>query len=133
MKISARQYANALFEAVRGKKEGEVKVALKNFVGILAEKNDFKKAPEIIRELIKVYRKEEGIIEAEIISAEPLKKELAGELREYIKKASGAEKVELKEITDSAILGGVVIKFEDKIIDGSLRMRLSELKVKMAE
>jgi len=92
-----------------------------------------KKAKDIARELDKIYRKEEGVLEAEITSANPLKKEIIKILKDYIAEMSGAKKVEVKESVDKNILGGVVIRYEDKIIDGSLRNRLSELKRDLAK
>lgn len=133
MKISAKQYALALYEATQGKKDGQIKDALKKFVKMLAKNNDFKKAREIIRGLDKIFKKEEGILEAEITSANPLKKEMVKDLRYYIAEMSGAKKIEVKENVDKNILGGVVIRYEDKIIDGSLRNRLSELKRDLAK
>ncbi|MFA6389667.1 MAG: ATP synthase F1 subunit delta, partial [Patescibacteria group bacterium] len=93
----------------------------------------FKKAKDIARELDKIYRKEEGVLEAEITSANPLKREMANMLKEYVAGISGAKKVEMKESVDKDILGGVIIRYEDKVIDGSLRNRLSELKRDLAK
>ncbi|MFA6389906.1 MAG: F0F1 ATP synthase subunit delta, partial [Patescibacteria group bacterium] len=81
MKISAKQYALALYETIQGKKDGQVIDALKKFVKMLAKNNDFKKAKDIARELDKIYRKEEGVLEAEITSANPLKREMANMLK----------------------------------------------------
>lgn len=128
MKISAKQYALGLYEAIQGKKEGEVKDAIKTFVGILAKHNDFKKAKDIVCELDKIFKKEEGLLEAEIITANPINKEMVKTLKDYISEMSGAKKVEAKESVDPKILGGVIIRFEDKIVDASLKSRLEELK-----
>jgi len=128
MKISARQYATSLYEAIQGKKDGEVRADMKKFVKMLAKNNDFKKAAEIIRELDKIFKKEEGILEAEVTSANPLKKEMAKTLKDYIAVLSGAKKIEMKESVDERILGGVIIKYEDKVFDGSLRSKLGDLK-----
>lgn len=127
MKISAKQYALALYEAIQGKKDGEVRADMKKFVEMLAKNNDFKKRVEIIRELDKIFKREEGILEAEVTSANPLKREMVKELKEYIEKVSNSKKIELKENIDKNILGGVIIKYEDQIIDGSLRMQLNEM------
>ncbi|MFA6106387.1 MAG: ATP synthase F1 subunit delta [Patescibacteria group bacterium] len=133
MRISAKQYATGLYEAVREKKDGEIKAVVKKFIAVLAKNNDFKKAKDVIRNLDKIFRIEEGILEAEIISANPLKKDVMKDLKEYILEMSGAKKLEIKESLDEKILGGVIIKYEDKIVDGSLRSKLFRLKMDLAK
>ena len=46
---------------------------------------------------------------------------------EYIKKATEASDVLLDENVDKHILGGVVVKYGDKIVDSSLRARVESL------
>ncbi|MFA6393982.1 MAG: ATP synthase F1 subunit delta [Patescibacteria group bacterium] len=133
MKISAKQYARGLYEAVQEKKDGEVKGVLKKFIEVLVKNNDFKKAKDVIRNLDKIFREEEGILEAEIVVASPLKKEMVKIVKDYVTEASGAKKVEVAERVDKNILGGIIIKYEDKIIDGSLKSRLSRLKMELAK
>jgi len=133
MKISAKQYARGLYEAVQEKKDGEVKGVLKKFIEVLVKNNDFKKAKDVIRNLDKIFREEEGILEAEIVVASPLKKEMVKIVKDYVTDMSGAKKVEVAERVDKSILGGVIIKYEDKIVDGSLKSKLSRLKMNLAK
>ena len=71
------------------------------------------------------------MVEAEVISANVLDEETAEELKKYIADASGKKKVEINNKIDKKILGGAVIKYEDKIIDGSLKTRISELRERL--
>jgi len=52
-------------------------------------------------------------------------------LENYIAELSGAKEVVLNEKIDKNILGGVVIRYGDRVVDGSLRTSLEELKNKM--
>ena len=131
MNVSSKQYAESLYQAVRDKNNSQIKDAIKNFFSILIQNNDILKAEEIVKEFEKIWNTEQGIIEAKIVSAKELNKNIVKLLNNYITELSGAEKVILNQKINKNILGGVIIKYEDKILDGSLRAKLNELKVKM--
>ena len=131
MKITAKQYAESLYEAVQDKNNSQIKNSINTFFNILIQNNDLAKAEAIVKEFEKIWNIEQGIIEAKVVSAKELDNKIIKLLNNYITKLSGAEKVILNQKINKDILGGVVIKFEDKILDGSLRARLSELKSEM--
>ena len=131
MKISTKQYAESLYQVVQNKKDSEVKIAVENFVKVLVNNNDISKADKIINRFVKVWNREQGVVEAEIVSAKELDNKIVKLLNSYIVKLSGAQKVVVEQKVDKDILGGVVIKYGDKVLDGSLRMRLGELRNKM--
>ncbi|MCD4762337.1 ATP synthase F1 subunit delta [bacterium] len=131
MKIIPKQYALSLYESVIGKSKAEIKQIMKNFAGILVANNDIAKTDKIISEFDKVWNKEQGIVEAEIISARKLEKQSANMLNKYICKLSGAKIVNVKETQDKNLLGGVVLKYGDKVMDVSMKTKLSSLKEAM--
>ena len=133
MKITQKQYGEALYQAVHDKSDSEVKAVLKNFFQILIQNNDLSKADGIIKEFKKIWNKEHGIIEAEVIGAKKLDNKIIELLNDYIIKLSGAKRINLEQKIDKNILGGAVIKYEDKVMDGSLRRRLNELNAEMAK
>jgi len=133
MKITAKQYAESLYEAIRDKNDGQIRDAIKNFFNILVQNNDIAKAEEIVVEFNKIWNMELGIIEAEVISAKALDNKIVKLLNGYIAGLSGAKEVSLNQEIDKNILGGVIIKYEDKILDGSLRARLNGLKVEIVK
>lgn len=128
MKISPKQYALSLYESVKDKSEKEIKQIVGDFVKILIEDGNVSKFEKIMAEFNAIWNREQGIVEAEIISANELDKETRELLEEYIGKLSGAKKVEIKEKQDKGLLGGVVLKYGDKIFDGSLKAKLNLLK-----
>ncbi len=131
MKISSKQYAESLYQVVQEKKDSEIKVVIENFVKVLQSNSDINKLEKIAGQFCKIWDKEHSIIEAEVVSAKELGKEIIELLNSYIAKLSGAEKVILNQKINKDILGGVVIKYEDKILDGSLRNSLSGLRSEM--
>lgn len=131
MKITAKQYAQSLYETTMGKKSSQIKVDIKKFVEILVKNNDLNSGEKIVNEFIKVKNKKEGIVESEIVSARKLDNSTVKLLNNYIVKLSGAKKVVLEKSLDKNILGGVVIKYGDKILDGSVKTKLGELRSEM--
>ena len=133
MKITAKQYVESLYQAVRDKNNSQIKDAIKNFFSILVQNNDILKAEEIVKEFEKIWNIEQGIIEAKVVSAKELDKNIVKLLNNYITELSGVRKIILNQKINKNILGGMVITYEDKVLDGSLRMRLGDLRSEMVK
>ena len=67
---------------------------------------------------------------AEVRSAVALSEDQQRRLAEALKKATGSE-VNLKVIVDPSVVGGLVATVGDKVIDGSVRNRLDQLKSRL--
>ena len=128
MRIIAKKYAQLLYTNVINKKKDEARNIIKAFVGLLAEENVISQTDKIINEFIKIWNKEQGIVEAEIKSARELDETQIKSLQSYIKKLAKARTVEIKTVENKNLLGGVVIKYGDKILDASLLAKLDSLK-----
>jgi F-type H+-transporting ATPase subunit delta len=131
MKINPKKYALALYESV-ALEEGAIENLLKNFVKILVKNNDLSKAKKIEIEFNKIWNKKKGIVDANIISAKKTDQETLEIIENYIKKISGSPNVNMQEEIDKNMIGGIIIKYEDKILDGSLRTSLKTLKEKLS-
>ena len=83
--------------------------------------------PQILAELSRMAAEARNSVVAEARTAVPLDERQRRELSDALAKATG-KKVELKVIVDPTVLGGVVTKVGDTIIDGSVRHRLEQLK-----
>lgn len=127
MKITPAQYAKALHEALANTSEKDHDKVLDNFVEVLAENNDIKLFDKISEEFDVIEKANKGITVAEVKSASLLSKKtektIIESLNEYVK-----GKVELKKSIDENIIGGVVIKLNDTIIDASIKSNLKDLK-----
>lgn len=131
MKITVKQFALSLYETVDGKTSGQVKAVIKKFVELIAQKDMLAKADKIAAQFVKIWNEKHGIVEAQVASANGLDKASVKLLENYITKLSGAKEVLISEKIDKNILGGVVIRYGDKVVDGSLKTSLEELKNKM--
>ncbi len=128
MRITPKQYALSLYESLDGKSAAEVKAVIKKFVELLAAKNQLAKAEKIVKEFEKIWNEKNGVVEAEIFSAKTLDKPTIKLLKNYVIKLSGAKEIMVDEKVDKGLLGGVVIRYGDKVLDGSLKGSLHDLK-----
>lgn len=133
MKISAQQYAQALFELIKEEKPEKTVATIKRFARFLTETNDAFKFDRIIKEFSRLWDKEFSIVTAEIKSAHKLNAETEAILEKYIKAVSQAKSLVVTKKVDTAILGGVIMKYGDKIFDAGLKSRLEKIKAAIAD
>jgi F-type H+-transporting ATPase subunit delta len=131
MKISAEKYAQTLYELTEEKSKDEIKKIIADFFRVLMSHNDLAKAEEIINELESISNKKEGIVDAKALSAIELSNDSVEIIKAFIKKKTGAGKVNITKEINKDLLGGTIIEYGDKILDLSLRARIKELKQKM--
>lgn len=98
-----------------------------NFCNLLADKDRLSLIPEIRAYYDVQLDAEEGIIRGEFISAVKLNKAKREAVKAQLE-AQAAQKLVLDFSTDKTILGGVVLKIGDKVLDASLRAQLDILK-----
>jgi F-type H+-transporting ATPase subunit delta len=124
MKLTSQQYAQALFEAVSETAPQDHDKVLDNFVKILAQNGDLGKYEEIEAEFRKLKLLSQGIKEAEVTIAKEVEmnSSLIHKLNEII-----GNKVEIKKKVDESIIGGVVVRVDDTLIDASVRNQLDNL------
>ena len=67
---------------------------------------------------------------AEVRSAVPLTKEQQDKLAKALSKSTGKQ-VEVKVVVDESVLGGLVARIGDTVIDGTVRHRLDQLREQM--
>ncbi len=98
----------------------------KNFLKLIAEHKRFNVLPDIFLKF-KIYKEEqEKIIPIEIISAVALE-------GNFLKKIADAISLRVKQkvttqcTVDPQLLGGVMVRMGDKVIDGSIRGKLNRL------
>ena len=83
--------------------------------------------PQILELVSKLAAEARQSVIAEVRSAVPLDEGQQKQLAESLSKATN-KNVSLKVIVDPSVLGGVVAKVGDTVIDGSIKRRLDQLK-----
>jgi F-type H+-transporting ATPase subunit delta len=110
---------------------GKLVITAQNFIKLLVENQRLVVLPEILA-LFEVLRAEaEKSVDVVVTSAMDLSETQKQKITAALKIKMGRE-IKLSCVTDAALLGGIVIRAGDKVIDGSARTRLSELAVALA-
>lgn len=122
MKISPLQFAQALYDAVSETSPKDHDKVLDNFVKILSETGNLEAYPKIAEEFHKLEQKAKGVSEAEITFAKEHNPKVLNDLNEIVQ-----GKTEFKTKIDEGIVGGVIVKIDDTLIDASIKSQLEKL------
>ena len=74
---------------------------------------------------------EEGVVEVEVVSAGELSSETEKKIAARVAEATG-RRVEMARRVDPSILGGLVLRIGDVIVDGSVKARIRQLRRRLA-
>ncbi|WP_124728491.1 F0F1 ATP synthase subunit delta [Staphylospora marina] len=94
-----------------------------NLLFLLADRRRESEIPGIAAEFNRLVDEKNGVTEALVTTAFPLKDEERNMLVQMFETIVG-KKIRLTEKVDSDILGGVVVQVGDRLYDGSLRTKL---------
>ena len=98
-----------------------------NFLKLLVHNNRLVLLP-YIASLFEAYKAEdEGYVEVEAFTAYALTKEAKQNLSATLEKTLG-KKIHINVTVDKSLIGGVLVRAGDKVIDGSIRGRLQHMK-----
>jgi F-type H+-transporting ATPase subunit delta len=116
-------------EAIVGDIAGRLSLGelARNTLRLLVRKRRIVVVPEIARQLARLADEDAGVLRAEVTSAGPLSEAYLNRLRAELEKATG-RKVALTHRQDPTLLGGVVTRIGDQVIDGSARARLASFR-----
>lgn len=127
MKLSRRVVARYVAQQLAG---GDVK-SREEIVGELAAyvvENRLKGQVELLIEDIAANLARLGHVSATITTARPLTDELRSELAAYVKRIENAKGVDLQEVVDPSIIGGVVVETPNQRFDDSIATKLKRLR-----
>ena len=131
MKTTAKQYAQSLYEAVAGQDERAAAASVSRFAALLIQKHEEGRLPQIIAAFEEIWRQENKEISAELRSARPLSETAHQEIADYLRAKTGASRIDLSQQIEPDLLGGFVLRYGSKILDGSLKGSLEALKNKI--
>ncbi len=102
----------------------------RRFLGLLARNRRLFALPAIIAAYRRHFAAKRGEVTAEIRAARPLSPAQREALAAAIRRIAGA-KVEIDIAVDPALIGGFVVKLGSRLIDASIRTKLSKLQFAM--
>lgn len=98
----------------------------KNFIGLVARNRRLFAAPDMVRAFLSLAAKARGEVTAEVTSAHPLTEPQAEALKAQLKETVGKD-VTLAAKVDPSLIGGLIVKLGSRMIDSSLKTKLSNL------
>lgn len=104
---------------------------LTNFLELLVEKHRMPEIFRIRRELDELWKKENRRLDVTVVSAVELDPAVVGRIGQEVERQTG-EAVELSSRVDDDILGGIVLRVGNMILDASIRSRLDKLRKTVA-
>ncbi|MBI3591704.1 MAG: ATP synthase F1 subunit delta [Candidatus Melainabacteria bacterium] len=109
--------------------DGKINQINLSFLFLLIDKQRFNLLPEIQNQLIKVVNKNKGMSIAKVTSASELDSVTLETIRQKLENLLGkSEKVTIESKIEPGLLGGVVVKINDLVYDGSIKGKLENLK-----
>ncbi|WP_151704780.1 F0F1 ATP synthase subunit delta [Nitrincola alkalilacustris] len=106
--------------------EKQMDDARSNFIYLLAEKQRLPLLPEIALQFAQLKANHEKSVDITITTAFALEDAQQEQLVQALRSRLGRE-VKMTSTVDQSIIGGVVIRSNDLVIDGSVRARLAKL------
>jgi F-type H+-transporting ATPase subunit delta len=105
---------------------------INNFIKIILDKRRIKDLFNIAKEFEDLIYKHKGIVKATAYTIKPLTEDEQLALKDKLQFMTKKE-IELINRIDENLLGGVMIKLGDKVIDGTLRGKLNRLQNSLKE
>lgn len=97
-----------------------------NFLKLLIQNNRLSLLPDIVRLYEQEKADAEGYLEVEVLTAFPFTKESNQKFNKTLVKAFKKD-IHMKVTVDKSLIGGVVVRAGDKVIDGSIKGQLQQL------
>jgi F-type H+-transporting ATPase subunit delta len=120
--VSREQKRSVLAQVLKGGQPEAV-----NLATILLDRNRLAIAPEMAQLFRELALAELGIVVADVTTAEPIDKAAETAIKAQLSKIVGKQ-IEIRTHVDESIIGGVVARIGDQLIDGSVSNQLRRLR-----
>ena len=120
--VPKQERCGILDEAFRGK----VHPYVLNFLKILTERGYIRQFPQCCDAYRSFYNEDNGILVVKVQSAVPLTGEQTEKLTAKLETTTG-KRIDLHCTVDPAVLGGLRLSYDGKLVDGTVRSRLDTI------
>jgi F-type H+-transporting ATPase subunit delta len=111
---------------------GQVSPMVLNFMLLIIDKGRIDLLKAMGEYYHQLAREAKGIIEVQVETAFELASEDRAKLAAKLKQMTGKE-VEMKEMVNRTLIGGIRVRIGDKVIDGSIQRHLERMKETLAQ
>ncbi|MTI66855.1 MAG: F0F1 ATP synthase subunit delta [Firmicutes bacterium] len=124
---SPRLNADEKKEIVENIFSGKVNDKLLGLLKLIIEKRRIKSLNDIFNEFKTLVDKDNNKIKATAVTVVKMKDKELNDLKSLLEEKLN-QKVELKNVIDKTLLGGVLLRIGDRVIDGSIKRRMELLR-----
>jgi F-type H+-transporting ATPase subunit delta len=111
---------------------GVVSPLFMNFIGVVIQKRREDHLEEMQRQYNEIFNDARGLVLGEVRSAVPLSDAQVSSLNERLNDRL-KKKIQLKAVVDPALLGGLVVRVGDTLIDDSVKTKLKRLQDRLSQ
>lgn len=84
--------------------------------------------PDMAQQYVDLYDDSKGVARATVVSAIPLNESVLEQLRRYLGSVLQKNEVQLENVTDTSVIGGLVVRYKDRLLDMSVSRELRQLR-----
>jgi F-type H+-transporting ATPase subunit delta len=103
-----------------------------NLARLLVSRRRFSLVPQIATIYGEMLDDQRGVVRAEAITAVPLSDDERDAIVDRLRAMTGARDIRIESRVDPSIIGGLIVRVGDQLIDGSTRSRLVQLRRQLA-
>ncbi|MCM1386554.1 MAG: F0F1 ATP synthase subunit delta [Bacillus sp. (in: Bacteria)] len=107
--------------------KGRISDELLGFITIIISKDRYQEIDEILEYFLAEVKKYKGIGVATVTTAVPLREEQCKQIEQKLLDTTDYRSMEMNYKLDAALIGGMVIRIGDRVVDSSISTKLSEL------
>jgi len=112
--------------------EGKVSDLVLRFLRVLVSKDRFDEFPEIAKGFAHLVDQKHGVLRILVNTPKTLEPQTLQAIQHRLHELTGRQ-IEVRQTIDDKMIGGVILRVGDELIDGSIRTQLSLLKQEMIE
>lgn len=112
--------------------DGRVSKDMVGLIAMVVEKGHSSKLTSVLTYFIKCVKKYKNIGVASVTSAVALTADQKAAVEKRLIETAGYEKMEITYAIDASLIGGLIIRIEDRVVDSSIRSKLEKLSKTLA-
>ena len=109
---------------------GDVLPEALNLVLLMVRRGRPRAVPRMTEHFTELVRRERGVALAEVRTALPLEEAQRAAVTERLHQLTGDE-IEIHEVVDESLIGGISVRIGDQLYDASVRNRLERLRARL--
>jgi F-type H+-transporting ATPase subunit delta len=109
---------------------GDVSSEALNLVLLMIRRGRPRAIPRMVEHFANLVRRERGVSLAEVRTALPLDDTQRAAVMERLHELTGDE-IEINELVDESLIGGITVRIGDRLYDASVRSRLERLRARL--